>query len=101
MVREGKHWVIRQINNMYISGQTEPLLRVACPGSRAHIDFKSSFTRAFILKEFKSYDSVNIDHLRQVFRGETDNAILKVLKQLNALTKDQKNYRIHGDLRSG
>ena len=51
LVREGKRWVIRKIDSLYVSGQIEPNKKVFCPGSRQHTDFKLSYERAFIVKQ--------------------------------------------------
>ena len=36
LVRDGKKWVLRKIDNIYVSGQVEPNIKVFCPGSRQH-----------------------------------------------------------------
>lgn len=53
LVREGKRWVIRRIDSLYVSGQVEPHKKVFCPGSRTHTEFKSAYEKAFILKQLR------------------------------------------------
>ncbi len=53
LVREGKRWVIRKIESLYVSGQIEPNKKVFCPGSRTHTEFKAAYERAFIYKQIK------------------------------------------------
>lgn len=53
LVREGKRWVIRRIESLYVSGQIEPHKKVFCPGSRTHTEFKSAYEKAFIVKQIK------------------------------------------------
>lgn len=53
LVRDGKKWVLRKIDWMYVSGQTEPNIKVFCPGSRQHTEFKLSYQKAFVIKQIK------------------------------------------------
>jgi hypothetical protein len=71
LVREGKRWVLRKIENAYVAGQVEPSKKVFCPGSRQHTDFKLSYERAYIVKQIKEYGTVNLDQLKLTFKGET------------------------------
>lgn len=71
LVRDGKKWVLRKIDNIYASGQIEPSKKVFCPGSRQHSDFKLAYERAYIVKHLKEYQTVNFDQLKLFFKGET------------------------------
>lgn len=53
LVREGKRWVIRKIENIYTSGQIEPHKKVFCPGSRTHTEFKGAYLKAYVMKHVK------------------------------------------------
>lgn len=94
LVREGKKWVLRKIDNIYVSGQVEPSKKVFCPGSRQHTDFKLAYERAYIVKQIKEYGSVNFDQLKLTFKGETENSLRKALKTCNATSRDSKNFKI-------
>lgn len=94
LVREGKRWVIRRIDNLYVSGQVEPHKKVFCPGSRQHTEFKLAYEKAYIVKQIKEYGSVNFDQLKLTFKFETENSLRKALKNSNTISKDSKNYRL-------
>ena len=53
LVREGKKWVLRKIDSLYVSGQFEPSKKVFPPGSRQHTDFKLAYERAYIVRQIK------------------------------------------------
>lgn len=61
--------MIRRIENLYVSGQIEPHLKVICPNSRAHNDFKMVYEKAFVVKQVRDYGSVNFDQVKMAFKG--------------------------------